>query len=167
MDWDWDAHPTYDSERIRIDATLSPAVLFDMRLPRQISDHEISLMLSLADFHLDRGLPCVGLVRHHHGTGVIAARHRKTITDWLEVRREALKRDDSGVVVVMPQAIYRAVLRVVYRFRAPPVRTITAPDLRSATDAMRSELERIEQPITNEIDAFLEGLDGMSAPSSA
>lgn len=167
MDWDWEAHPTYDSERIRIDATLSPAVFFDMRLPRQISDHEISLMLSLADFHLDRGLPCVGLVRHHYGTGVIAARHRKTITDWLEMRREALQRADSGVVVVMPQAIYRAVLRVVYRFRTPPVRTITTPDVLSATDAIRTELERVEQPITNEIEAFLDCLPGLNAPSSA
>lgn len=158
MDWDWEAHPTYDSERIRIDATLSPAVFFDMRLPRQISDHEISLVLSLADFHLDRGLPCVGLVRHHHGTGVIAARHRKTFTDWLEVRRDTLKRDDSGVVVVMPQAIYRAVLRVVYRFRTPPVRTITTPDVLGATDAVRSELVRIEQSITPEIDAYLDSL---------
>jgi hypothetical protein len=158
MDWNWEAHPTYDSERIRIDATLSPAVFYDMRLPRQISDHEISLILSLADFHLDRGLACVGLVRHHHGTGVIAARHRKAFTDWLEVRREALKRNDSAVVVVMPQAIYRAVLRVVYRFRTPPVHTITTPDVLSATDAVRGELMRIEQPITTEIDAFLDGI---------
>jgi hypothetical protein len=76
----------------------------------------------------------------------------------LEVRREALKRNDSAVVVVMPQAIYRAVLRVVYRFRTPPVHTITTPDVLSATDAVRGELMRIEQPITTEIDAFLDGI---------
>jgi hypothetical protein len=91
-----------------------------MKLPRQVCDDEIALMLSLAEFHLERSRPFVALVRHHPGTGVISARHRKAFADWLDERREQLQRDDSAIVVVMPEAIYRAVLRVVYRFRAPP-----------------------------------------------
>ena len=158
MDWDWDASPTYESERIRIDGSVSPAILYDMKLPRQVEDHEVGLMLSIADRHLDRGLPFVALVRHERGTGVIAARHRKAFADWLEDRRDALKRDDFGVVIAMPEAIFRAVLRVVYRFRTPPVRTITTSDVPSAAAAVRSELRRMGLPITPEIEAFLDGL---------
>ena len=158
MDWDWDASPTYESERIRIDGSASPAILYDMRLPRQVEDHEIGLMLSIADHHLDRGLPFVALVRHQRGTGVIAARHRKTFADWLEDRREALQRDDFGVVIVMPEAIFRAVLRVVYRFRTPPLRTITTPDVPSATAAVRNELRRMGQPMTPAIEMFLDSV---------
>jgi hypothetical protein len=158
MDWDWDANPTYESERIRIDGTLSPAILFDMKLPRQVEDHEIGLMLSLTDHHLDRELPFVALVRHQRGTGVIAARHRKAFADWLEDRRDALKRDNFGVVIVMPEAIFRAVLRVVYRFRAPPIRTITTPDVPSAAAAVRSELRRMGETITPDIETFLDSV---------
>ena len=158
MDWDWDATPTYESERIRIDGSASPAVLYDMRLPRQVEDREIGLMLSIADHHLARGLPFVALVRHQRGTGVIAARHRKAFADWLQDRREALQRDDFGVVIVMPEAIFRAVLRVVYRFRTPPLRTITTSDVPSATAAVRSELRRMGQPMTPAIDTFLDSL---------
>jgi hypothetical protein len=158
MDWDWDASPTYESERIRIDGSASPAVLYDMRLPRQVEDHEIGLMLSIADHHLDRGLPFVALVRHQRGTGVIAARHRKAFADWLEDRREALQRDDFGVVIVMPEAIFRAVLRVVYRFRTPPLRTITTSDVPSAVAAVRSELGRMAQPMTPAIEMFLDSV---------
>ena len=154
VNWDWEANPTYESERIRIDATVSPAVLYDMRLPRQVEDHEIALMLSLADFHLESGLPFFGLVRHERGTGVISARHRKMFADWIEARRDALKRDDFGVVVVMPEAIFRAVLRVVYRFRSPPIRTITTSDVPSAKDAVRAELARTGHPVTPEIETF-------------
>ncbi len=159
VDWDWEANPTYESERIRIDSSASPAVLYDMRLPRQIEDHEIGLMLSLADFHLKRGLPYFALVRHQRGTGVISAPHRRAFTDWIEARRDALKRDDFGVVVVMPEAIFRAVLRVVYRFRSPPIRTITTSDVAGATEAIRSELARAGQPLTPQIDAFLQTVD--------
>jgi hypothetical protein len=158
MDWDWDASPTYESERIRIDGSVSPVVFYNMKLPRQVEDHEIGLMLNIADRHLDRGLPFVALVRHERGTGVIAARHRKAFADWLEDRREALKRDNFGVVIVMPEAIFRAVLRVVYRFRTPPLRTVTTSDVPSAAAAVRSELRRMGVPITPEIEAFLDGL---------
>ena len=158
MDWDWDVSPTYESERIRIDSSASPAILYDMRLPRQVEDHEIRLMLSLADQHLDRELPFLALVRHQRGTGVIAARHRKAFADWLEDRREALQRDDFGVVVVMPEAIFRAVLRVVYRFRTPPIRTITTSDVPSAAAAVRSELRRMGQPVTPAIEMLLDGV---------
>ena len=158
MDWDWDAKPGYESERIRIDGSLSPLVFYDMKRPRQAEDDEIALMTSLADCHLERGRPFVGLVRHVRGTGVIAARHRKAFTDWLETRRDALKRDNFCVVIVMPEAIFRAVLRVVYRFRAPPLRTITAPDVPSAVALVRSELERMGQPPTPQMTAFLDSL---------
>jgi len=156
MDWDWDANPTYESERIRIDGALSPAILYDMKLPRQVEDHEIGLMLSLADFHLNRGLPFAALVRHERGTGVIAARHRKAFADWLDARRDMLQRDDFGVVIVVPEAIFRAVLRVVYRFRTPPIRTITTPDVAGATAAVRTELTRMGLAITPGIEAFLD-----------
>jgi len=158
MDWDWVANPSYESERIRIDGATSPAIFYDMRLPRQVEDDEIALMLSIADFHLDRGLPFVALVRHQRGTGVITARHRKAFADWLEERRDALNRDGFAVVVVMPEAIFRAVLRVVYRFRTPPLRTVTTPDVPTATAAVRKELARIGQPATPEIEAFLDAL---------
>ena len=54
MDWDWDTNPTYESERLRIDGTRSPVILYDMRLPRQVEDDEVGLMLSIADHHLKR-----------------------------------------------------------------------------------------------------------------
>jgi len=158
VEWDWKERPTYESERIRIDATLSPAVLYDMKLPRQVEDQEIGLMLSLADFHLDKGLPFVALVRQERGTGVISARHRKVCADWLEARREALRRDDFGIVIVMPEAIFRAVLRVIYRFRTPPVRTLTTPNVPSATAAVRDELTRMGQPLTPKIERFLHSI---------
>ena len=158
MDWDWDITPTYESERIRIGTTLSPVILYDMKLPRQVEDQEVGLMLSVADLHLDRGLPFVLLIRQQRGTGVITARHRKAFADWLEDRREALKDADFAMVIVMPEAIFRAVLRVVYRFRTPPLRTVTTSDVSSAAAAVRGELTRIGQPITPEIDAFLDGL---------
>ncbi|MBW1831306.1 MAG: hypothetical protein JRJ10_06340 [Deltaproteobacteria bacterium] len=158
MDRDWDVNPTYESDHLRIDATLSPAILYDMKLPRQVKDQEVALMLSIADHHLDRGLPFVALVRHQRGTGVIAARHRKAFADWLEDRRDALKRDNFAVVIVMPEAIFRAVLRVVYRFRAPPLRTVTTSDVPSAASAVRSELRRMGETITPDIEAFLDSV---------
>ncbi len=158
MDWDWGARPTYESDRLGVDGTLSPVVLYDMKQPRLIEDHEIELMLDMADFHLESGLPFVALVRHQRGTGVISARHRQTLAEWLVSRRNALKRDDLSAVVVVPESIYRAVLRVVYRFRTPPIRTITTPDLASAADALRAELRRMGQPIGPEIQGFLDSL---------
>ncbi len=167
MDWDWGARSTYESERLGIDGTLAPIVLYDMKQPRLVEDHEVALMLGMADFRIERGLPFVGFVRHQRGTGVISARHRKTFADWLDTRSDALKRDDFAVIVVVPEAIYRAVLRVVYRFRKPPIRTITAPDIPSAAEAVRAELVRIGQPIRPELEGFLRTLGGLSALPSA
>jgi hypothetical protein len=158
MDWDWDADPTYESERIKIDGSNSPVILYDMKLPRQVEDHEIGLMLSIADHHLDRRLPFVALVRHQRGTGVIAARHRKAFADWLEDRHDELQRDNFAVVVVMPEAIFRAVLRVVYRFRTPPLRTVTTSDVPSAAAAVRIELRRMGEPITPGVETFLDSV---------
>ncbi|MGB3053037.1 MAG: hypothetical protein WBB42_18685 [Polyangiales bacterium] len=158
MDWDWGSRPTYESERLGVDGTLSSVVLYNMKQPRLVEDHEIELMLDLADFQIETGLPFVGLVRHERGTGVIAARHRQTFAEWLVSRRDALKRDDLSVVVVAPEPIYRAVLRVVYRFRTPPIRTITTPDLSGAAQAVRAELQRMGQPIGPEIEGFLDTL---------
>jgi len=160
VEWDWGAKPTYESDRIRIDGALSPVVLYDMKLPRQIEDHEVGLMLSIADFHLDRGLPFLGFVRHQRGTGVVSARHRKTFADWLDERRGRLERNDFAVVIVVPEAIFRAVLRVVYRFRAPPLRTLTSPDVKAAAESVRSELTRMGHPITPKIAAFLDQMAG-------
>jgi hypothetical protein len=165
--WDWDAKPTYESDRIRIDAALTPLVFYDMKMPRQLQDDEVGLMLSLAAFHIERDRPFLAFVRHKRGTGVISARHRKAFADWLDERTDELKRDDLSVVVVMPEAIFRAVLRVVYRFRAPPLRTITSPDVSGATDAVRAELARMGQPVTPAVDAFLTSLAGGAVPSPA
>lgn len=154
VDWDWVANPSYESERIRIDVGSAPAVLYDLRLPRQLEDHEVALMLSVAEHHIDAGKPQITLVRHRRGSGVISARHRKRFADWLEVRGDALAAGDYGVVIVMPEAIYRAVLRVVYRFRAPPLRTLTTSDVPSALQMFRAELARIGQPVTPEIESF-------------
>ena len=77
-------------------------------------------------------------------------------TELLRVQNELLERGDFSVVVVMPEAIHRAVLRVVYRFRTPPLRTLTAPELARATELVRSELRRMGPPVTPVIDAFLE-----------
>lgn len=167
VNWDWDANPTYESDRIRIDGALAPLVLYDMKLPRRLQDDEIGLMLSLADFLIDRDRPFLALVRHKRGTGVISARHRKAFADWLDERKDELKRDDLSVVVVIPEAIFRAVLRVVYRFRAPPLRTITTPDVSGATDAVRAELVRMGQPVTPAIEALLTSLAGGAVPSPA
>jgi hypothetical protein len=168
MDWDWDESPTYESERIRIDARHAPLVFFDMKVPRQLADREVDLMLSVADFHLERQLPFLGLVRHERGTGVVVAKHRKRFSDWLDERLDVLDRDDFGVVVVVPEAIFRAVLRVVYRFRAPPLRTITASDMPGALAATRSELKRMGHPPTAELESFLDvlGLNGGSLSSA-
>jgi hypothetical protein len=158
MDWDWDLSPTYESERVRIDASSTPAILYDMKLPRRIEDHEVGLMLGIADHHLDRGLPFVALVRQQRGSGVISARHRKAFGDWLEERRDALQRSNFAIVIAMPEAIFRAVLRVVYRFRTPPLRTITTSDVSSGAAAVRSELRRMGEPITPEIETFLDSI---------
>lgn len=158
VDWDWDRNPTYESERLRIDATHAPLVFYDMRLPRQLQDSEVALMVSLANLHLAQDRPMLSLVRHEQGTGVISARHRKAFADWLEDHREALQRDDFAVVLVLPEAIFRAVLRVVYRFRSPPLRTLTTSDVPSATETIRAELARIGFATPPELGAFLDAL---------
>ncbi len=162
----WDPEPTYESERIRIDATLSPLVFFDMKLPRLVQEGEVDRMLALADSHLTQSRPFLGLVQHHRGTGVISSSVRRKFSEWLEARRHELDRDDVAVVVVMPEAIFRAVLRVVYRFRVPPLRTITTSDVGSAIESVRAELTRMGRPITPSIEAFLEGLRA-AAPSAS
>lgn len=156
VDWDWGASPTYESERLRIDTSSSPAVLLDIKLPRQLEDHEAALLLSVGEYHLEHDLPLLLLVKHQRGTGVISARNRKVFADWLDDHREELARDDFALVVVLPEAIFRAVLRVVYRFRAPPLRTLTVPDLSSALERMRSELGRIGQLNTPRIESFFD-----------
>jgi len=154
VDWDWDANPTYESERVVIDASSSPAIFYDLKLPRQLEDQEAALMLSVAEFHLEQNRPFLLLVNHERGTGVISARLRKVFADWLEAHRDELTRDDFALIIVLPEAIFRAVLRVVYRFRTPPLRTLSVSDLPSALERMRSELARIGQPSSPRIEAF-------------
>ena len=158
-DWDWEARRIYQSDRIRIDAGSPPVVLYDLKLPRLLADEEVGLMLSVADHHLERGLPYLALVRLERGTGVIAARHRRMFAEWLEARGAALSRDDFGAVVVVPEAIFRAVLRVVYRFRPPSLRTLTTPDVPGAVAVMRSELGRMGQPISASVERLLASLE--------
>ncbi len=115
-------------------------------------------MLSLGDLHLERDLPQIALVQLERGSGIIAARQRRMFADWLEKRSEKLGRIDCIAVVVVPEAIYRAVLRVVYRFRAPPIRTITPADADGAVAAVRNELERMGHTVTPGIEALLRRL---------
>ena len=70
----------------------------------------------------------------------------------------AMQRDDFMVIIVVPESIFRAVLRVVYRFRSPPVRTLTTRDVPGAVEAARSELARLGL-VTPAISAFLDDLD--------
>lgn len=156
VDWDWEANPTYESDRILIDASSSPAVFYDLKLPRQLEEHEVALLVSVAEYHLEHNRPFLLLIKHERGTGVISARHRKVFADWLEAHRDELARDDFSLTIVLPEAIFRAVLRVVYRFRTPPLRTITVSDLPSALERMRSELARIGQPTSPSIEAFFD-----------
>jgi hypothetical protein len=156
VDWDWDANPTYESERVRIDTGSSPAIFYDLKLPRQIQDHEVALLLSVAEYHLEHNRSFLLLIKHERGTGVISARHRRVFADWLEAHRDELARDDFSLVIVLPEAIYRAVLRVVYRFRSPPLRTLAVSDLPSALEKMRSELARIGQSSTPSIQGFFD-----------
>ncbi|MGB5811332.1 MAG: hypothetical protein WBG86_12420 [Polyangiales bacterium] len=138
-----------------MDGSRSPLVVYSFKLPRQVSDEEVQLMLDYSDLHLERGLPYVALIELQRGSGIIGARQRRMFADWLEARADALARDDFSTVVVVPEAIFRAVLRVVYRFRSPPIRTITASDATDAASSVRAELERIGAPITAEIEAAL------------
>ncbi len=158
MTWDWDANPIYESERIHIDVTNSPLVVYRYKLPRQITDDETRLVLGLADFHLERNLPYLALVTLQRGSGIIPLRQRQMFADWLEDRCDQLNRVDCSAVILVPEAIFRAVLRVVYRFREPPMRTITAADHAGAAAAVVSELERMGEPITAEIEAVLRRL---------
>lgn len=158
MSWNWDENPIYESERIRMDTSRSPLVVYSFKLPRQVSEDEIEMMLDHADLHLDRGLPYIALVELRRGTGILGARQRRMFTDWLEQRRDDLRREDFCTVVVVPEAIFRAVLRVVYRFQNPPIRTITAADSRDAAEAVRDELIRIDHPVSPETEQFLRKL---------
>ncbi len=167
MEWDWDSNPTYESERLKIDGAFSPFVFFDMRLPRQLTDEEVELMLDIADFHLESRRPFVCLVRQRRGTGVIVASHRKRFSDWLEERAEPLKKQDFSVVVVIPEAIFRAVLRVVYRFRSPPLRSITSSDIAGAVAAVKSELKRIGMPVSPGLGVLFDDLSPNGSASSA
>ena len=60
VDWDWDARPTYESERIRIDASSSPAIFYDLKLPSQLEYHEVALLLSVAEYHIEHKTCQVG-----------------------------------------------------------------------------------------------------------
>jgi hypothetical protein len=76
----------------------------------------------------------------------------------MPTRLYELNRANCGVVILIPEAIFGAVLRLVYRFREPPIRTITAVDHAGAAAAVLSELERMGEPVTPEIEAALRRL---------
>ena len=158
MKHDWDANSVYESAHLTVDASLSPLVIFDYKRPRKITADEVELILSVADHHLDRKLPYVAFVRLRSGSGVLASLQRRMFADWLEVRGTRLQRDNVCTVVVIPEPIFRAVLRVVYRFRSPPIRTLTASDVSSAIDLVRSELEHMGECMTPAMQTALVGL---------
>ena len=158
MRWDWDENPIYESDRIRMDGSRSPLVVYSFKLPRQITDDEIQIMLDFADLHLERSLPYIALIELQRGTGIIGAHQRRMFADWLESRKEQLARDDFSTIVVVPEAIFRAVLRVVYRFRTPPIRTVTVSSVGDAAAAVRDELARIGRPVSEDTEAFLRAL---------
>ena len=158
MKHDWDANPVYESAYVKIDASLSPLVILDYKRPRKITAEEVDLILSVADHHLDRKLPYVAFARLHSGTGVLASLQRRMFADWLEVSGTRLQRENVCTVVVTPEPIFRAVLRVVYRFRSPPIRTLTASDVSSAIDLVRTELEHMGERMTPAMEKALLGL---------
>ena len=158
MKHDWDANPVYESAHLKIDASLGPLVIFDYKQPRKVTAEEVELMLSVADHRLDRKLPYIGFVRLRSGSGVLASLQRRMFADWLEVSGARLRRDNVCTVVVIPEPIFRAVLRVVYRFRSPPIRTLTASDVSSAIDLVRIELEHMGQCMTPAMEKALAGL---------
>ena len=141
-----------------MDGSRSPLVVYTFKLPRQISDDEIKIMLDFAELHLDRGLPYIALIELQRGSGIIGAHQRRMFADWLERNRDELRRDDFSTIVVVPEAIFRAVLRVVYRFRNPPIRTITVANPSDAAAAVRDELARIGRAVTPETELFLRKL---------
>ena len=155
MSRNWAGDPVYESRAVRIDARFPPVVLFDYKAPRQVSDEEIQMMLDLADDHVERGATYIAVVGLRRGKGLIVARHRKMFAEYFERRRRALDRDNVCAVVMTPEAIFRAAIRVVYRFRAPAMRTLTVPDAASAAEAVTRELHRIGEPPTDELATFL------------
>lgn len=156
MDWSWDERPIYESARIRMDGTHSPVVVYTFKAPRLVSDEEVQLMLNVADLHLERGLPYIALIALRRGSGIIGPQQRRMFAEWLDEHREALAREDFCTVIVVPEAIFRAGLRVVYRFRNPPIRTITASDEKDAVTAVRQEMARMRKSIGPELEAALE-----------
>ncbi len=157
MEWDWDETPIYESDRMRMDASLSPLVIYEYDQPSKITSDEVELMLSLGDHHLARNLPYCALIILKSGSGILGASQRRLYVDWLEARGTALERDDFSTVIMMPEAIFRAVLRVVYQFRKPPIRTLTAATPNAAAQLVHSELQRMGIPITTDIEATLSG----------
>ncbi len=156
--------PVYENAALTLNAIREPVLYADFRAPREVSSEDVQAMLDLSDRCLSRKGAFVPLIRLRKGTGVISAQARTMFADWIEARAQELRRPDVCLVIVVPEAIFRAVLRVVYRFRAAPIRTITVPDIDSAVHAVRDELAEMTQPLTPELEQFLASI---SEPRSA
>jgi hypothetical protein len=156
--------PFYENAALTLNATHEPVLYADFKAPRDVSADDVQAMLDLSDRFLSRQAALVSLIHLHKGTGIISSEARRMFADWIERRAKELRREDVFVVIVVPEAIFRAVLRVVYRFRAAPIRTITVPDIDAAADAVRSELATLAQPLSPELERFLASL---TEPGSA
>ena len=157
--WNWQTNPVYDSDSVRIDSRVAPIVHCEFKSPRDVTDDEIQMFLDVADQHILNGDPYLALVGLRPATGIVSARHRKMFADWLVEREKELQQENVCTVVVIPESIFRAVLRVVYRFRVPPLRTVTVPSMQAALDAARTELVRIGHELTPELTSFLDSLE--------
>ena len=145
----------YESAALALDASHGPLLYADFKAPRDVTEQDVQALLDMSDQFLSGSRPFLPLIHLRKGTGIISSQPRRMFADWIESRAAELGRDDVCAVIVVPEAIFRAVLRVVYRFRAAPMRTITVSDIDGAADAALSELARMAQPATPACKSFL------------
>ena len=148
----------YESEALRVDGRYPPVVLFEFRSPPTLSDEEVQMILAIGDERIEAGDPYVSIAVPRLGSGLLRPRHRKVFSDWLFARERELGRENLSSVVVIPDRMLRALMRIIYRFRAPTIRTVTVSDLEEAANAARQELARMGQPSSAGIEAFLTAL---------
>lgn len=149
------ATPFYESDAVRVDGRAPPVVLFEYRSPAAVTDAEVHMILDLGDQRIKDGEAYLPIIVPHVGTGLLRPRHRRMFSDWLFDREAQLSRTNLSSIVVVPERLVRALLRIVYRFRAPTLRTLTVPDLESAAAAARKELTRMGERSNSDIEKFL------------
>ena len=148
----------YESETLRVDRRYPPIVFFEFRSPPTLSDEEVQMILAIGDEHIEAGDPYVSIAVPRLGSGLLRPRHRKVFSDWLFARERELGHKNFCSIVVLPDRMLRALMRIIYRFRAPTIRTVTVSDLEGAANAARQELARMGEPSSARVEAFLTAL---------